>query len=286
VRTVVIGSGPAGLEAAAAAEGEIIVLEAGLLGAGVRTWLDLRAWAGWDAFTGPAGRALTGTTPAGPDRPFGRQILREWLEPLAARLDVRTRQRVLGIARGPRGSAPRSGPFRLAIETLEGDRTFLEADRVIDAGGAGTWRPAGEDGLPLPSENRAASAARLRYGPVSPDDLPAGPVLVVGSHPAARCQLEALAGRELHHAGEEAVRAGFDVIPHRAIERFGRSSEGVTVHADGGRFHAAQVVVLTGTKPALDYTRELAVTWDREQERPDWTGEPGLRMVGARSSGR
>lgn len=291
MRVVVIGAGPVGLEAAARATAdghEVTVYEAGRIGAGVRTWSALRAWDPWSAWVGPAGVALLGAPPAPDAHPTGREIVGGWLEPLAARLDVRALERVVGIARGGRGVAERPARFRIVVENVGGERTFDEADRVLDAGGAGTWGSAGPDGLPLPSENRAASAGRLRYGPVDPDDLPPGPILVIGDDPAVGPQIAALlaAGREVHHAphhGPPADHPG--CVVHPPVERFGRSVEGITVHTAAGRFHAAQVVALAGRRPDRSWVRELPLAWTPD-EAPDPAREPAWIPLGHRRYGR
>jgi len=277
MRVAVIGAGPSGLEAAAAAlaQGdEVVVYEAGAVGAGVRTWSALapppRPW-----WWGPAGRTLLGRDPAVP-LPTGAQLIADWLAPLAAALPVRTFQRVLGVGRRDR--------FRLVLETPDGERTFDEADHIVDASGAGTWLPAGTDGLALPSENRAASAGRLRYGPVDPDDLPPGPIWVIGGDPLADAQVLALlaAGREVHTAAMCPI-PGASSHPHPS--RFGRSVEGVTVHVGGDRFYAAQVVTLTGQARDRLLLRALRVAHTADDV-VDPSQEPGLTLCGARANNR
>ncbi len=291
MRVVVIGAGPVGLEAAAqasAAGHDVTVYDAGRIGSGVRTWSALRAWDPWSAWVGPAGVALLGGPPDPGAFPTGREIVAGWLEPLAARLDARALERVVGVARGPRSALERPSRFRIVVENVGGERSFDEADLILDAGGAGAWGSAGTDGLPVQSENRAASAGRLRYGPVDPDDLPPGPVLVVGDDAAVGPQIAALvaAGREVHHAPHHGPAMDHPgCMVHPPVERFGRSAEGVTVHTAAGRLHAAQVVALATRRPDPSYVRELALAWTA-QDAPDPTSEPAYVPLGQRARGR
>jgi NADPH-dependent 2,4-dienoyl-CoA reductase/sulfur reductase-like enzyme len=274
MRTLVIGAGPAGLEAATAADlagFPTLVVDAGRIGAGVGTWAANRAWSGWEGIAGPAGRRVLGdpTTAA----PRGRDVVAQWLEPLAARLAVEERTRVLAV-----GLA--AEVFTAVLETADGERRFEAFDQVFDAAGAGPWTPVGRGGLPVPSENRAASAGRLRYGPVDPADLPPGDILVIGDHPAAAVLVEEIAAvRTVHWCGAARHPAGATV--HPPVDRFGRANEGLVVFAGGDRFHVAQAVACTGHQPDLAFVRTLPWSWVDGHLH---VAHPRYHLVGARAA--
>ncbi len=279
MRTLVIGAGPVGLEAATAAGYEgwpTLVVEAGRVGAGIRTWAANRGWSMWDHWAGPAGRRALGDPP--PGRPRGRELIAEWLAPLAARCDVEELTRVIAIGLAGTG-------FQVVLETADGERRFEPFDQVFDAAGPGSWTPVGPGGVPVPSENRAASAGRLRYGPVDPEDLPPGEILVLGDHPAAAVLLAEIAAvRVVHWCGTN-WPTHLDPLPvyrHGPIERFGRSSEGLVVFAGGERFHVAQAVACTGQQRDLSWIRSLPWSCRTPDERLE-IAHPHYHLLGARS---
>src|SRR5436190_23488220 len=102
----IIGGGPIGLAAAVhlLARGESpLVLEAGdAVGASIREWGHVRLFSPWKYLVDPACKRLLAPTgwvaPDGDDLPTGRQLVEQYLEPLAATpalaAAVRTRHRV------------------------------------------------------------------------------------------------------------------------------------------------------------------------------------------------
>ncbi|MFD3756384.1 NAD(P)-binding domain-containing protein [Streptomyces sp. NPDC058622] len=173
---VVIGSGPAGLAAAAHLTGrgiEPLVLEAGpAAGAAVREWGHVRLFSTWSEVVDPAAEKLlapTGwTAPDGAAYPSGADWANLYLQPLADVLGdkVRYGATVTGVSRQGRDrivDADREQqPFTVRIVNADGSEERILARAVIDA--SGTWStpgPIGGDGLPALGEHAAAD--RISY---------------------------------------------------------------------------------------------------------------------------
>ena len=208
----VIGAGPVGLAAAAhlVSRGiEPLVLESGpSVGAALLDWGHVRVFSPWRYNIDPvAGQLLedAGWLPPQPDAlPTGREIVRDYLAPLAALPQIAAHlslgAKVTAISRLGHDKMSSHGrdaaPFVLHIADGSGKRRVL-ARAVIDA--SGTWtkpNPIGIDGLPVPGE-RAANDL-IAYG--IPDVLGTSRhtyagrrVLVVGSgHSAINAALDLL----------------------------------------------------------------------------------------------
>ena len=174
---VVIGAGPVGLAAAAnlrAYDVPVLVLEAGdQVGAAVRAWGHVRTFTPWDLLVDPAADKLlapTGWNRPTTDRlPTGAEIVRDYLEPLAAALGpvVVTGARVLGVSRAglDKARTPDRGtrPFVVRVQGVgTGEVTDLTARAVVDASGTWTRRnPLGRSGLPALGEAEAVTAGRV-----------------------------------------------------------------------------------------------------------------------------
>jgi hypothetical protein len=197
---VVIGAGPVGLAAAAhlISKGETpLILEAGeSVGASVRKWGHVRIFSPWRYNVDTASAALLEAAgwvrPDGASHPTGRELVEQYLEPLAAlpaiRPHLRVRTRVVGVSRVGLDRTKTSGrsdvPFLVRVDT-DGVPSELKARAVIDA--SGTYEspnPLGATGLPAIGE--AGLSDRIFYG--IPDVLAAHRgryarrrVLVVGS---------------------------------------------------------------------------------------------------------
>ncbi|MFD3682191.1 FAD-dependent oxidoreductase [Streptomyces sp. NPDC058613] len=173
---VVIGSGPAGLAAAAHLTGrgiEPLVLEAGpAAGAAVREWGHVRLFSTWSEVVDPAAEKLlapTGwTAPDGAAYPSGADWANLYLQPLADVLGdkVRYGATVTGVSRQGRDrivDADREQqPFTVRIVNADGSEERILTRAVIDA--SGTWStpsPIGGDGLPALGEHAAAD--RISY---------------------------------------------------------------------------------------------------------------------------
>jgi thioredoxin reductase len=175
----VIGAGPVGLAAAAhlLARGETpLVLEAGdAVGASIRRWSHVRFFSPWKYTVDAASVALlarTGwTLPDPEDAPTGGDIVKGYIEPLAALPEIashiRLGARVTAIARRGHDKMKTPGrqdaPFVLRIQYPDGSEEQVFARAVIDA--SGTWRmpnPLGADGLPALGE--VAAAEQIVYG--------------------------------------------------------------------------------------------------------------------------
>ena len=175
----VIGAGPVGLAAAAhfVHRGEVpIVLEAGAqIGAAVRRWAHVRVFSPWRYNVDPTAATMltkAGWTMPDPEHlPTGRELVEEYLEPLAALAEIqpslRLGTRVLGVSRRGvdklRTDGREAAPFVLRVLTSAGEEQEIVARAVIDASGtSGSPNPLGADGTVPPGE--PAVRDRLFYG--------------------------------------------------------------------------------------------------------------------------
>jgi cation diffusion facilitator CzcD-associated flavoprotein CzcO len=197
----VIGAGPIGLAAAAhlvSRDETPMVLEAGATaGSSVLSWGHVQMFSPWpynvDAIAAGMLEAAGWTPPPADIYPTGRELVEQYLMPLAGlpqiRPHLRLGTRVVSVARQGFDKLKTDGrenaPFVLRVLTADGDEAELLAKAVIDA--SGTYpspNPLGASGLPAIGER--ALADRIFYG--IPDVLGADRaryagrrVLVVGS---------------------------------------------------------------------------------------------------------
>lgn len=173
----IIGAGPQGLAAAAHAleRGlDPVVLEAGPRpAAAVAEWGHVRLFSPWTELVDPSSARLlepTGWRAPTNGFPTGDEWIREYLEPLAARLaeHIRYDAEVIGVGRKGRDLTVDAGrdeqPFVVHVRRAGGVEERIEARTVVDA--SGTWRspgPAGGDGLPALGESAAARAGLLSH---------------------------------------------------------------------------------------------------------------------------
>ena len=197
---VIIGAGPVGLAAAAhvlSRDLTPLVLEAGpSAGAAMRRWGHVRMFSPWkyniDATAAAILERQGWVRPDGETYPTGRELVEQYLEPLASTRalapHVRYDSRVISVARHEhdlmKNGARESAPFLVRVDGTAGEHDVL-ARAVIDASGT-TARPGvlGASGLQAIGERHAAD--RIAYG--IPDILGAQRsryqgrrVLVVGS---------------------------------------------------------------------------------------------------------
>jgi thioredoxin reductase len=201
---VVIGAGPVGLAAAAhvlARNLEPLVLERGSqVGASMAAWGHVRLFSPWRYAVDKAAVALLQaegwTTPDPESYPTGADLVRAYLQPLAATPEMRSRIRleteVIAVTRDGFDKMKTPGrelaPFVVSVRDAkgrEGRQTTILARAVIDA--SGTWthpNPLGGSGRYAAGERELAN--RIAYG--IPDVLGAARpryagkrVLVVGS---------------------------------------------------------------------------------------------------------
>jgi thioredoxin reductase len=207
---VIIGAGPVGLAAAAHAIArglEPLVLEAGATaGAGIRRWGHVRMFSPWRYNVDAASAALLErsgwTRPDGEAFPTGRELVEQYLQPLAALPELRARvrfdTRVSAVSRehhdlmkdGQRSAAA----FIVRALVPDGEHDIL-AQAVIDASGTiDTPGVLGASGLPAVGERAAADV--ITYGipdvlGVSRERYRGRRVLVVGSgHSALNALLD------------------------------------------------------------------------------------------------
>ncbi|HEX6086550.1 MAG TPA: FAD-dependent oxidoreductase [Thermoanaerobaculia bacterium] len=175
----VIGGGPVGLAAAAhLLERGLrpVVFEAGpRVGHAMRDWGHVRMFSPWRYVVDHASRRMLSedgwVMPDEGALPTGRELVEQYLEPLAAlpsiAAAVRVGTRVAAVSRQfvDKVKTPEREAMPFLVRTIDADGVEhdLLARAVIDA--SGTWfhaNPMGANGLPARGE--AANAARIRYG--------------------------------------------------------------------------------------------------------------------------
>jgi thioredoxin reductase len=219
---VIIGAGPVGLAAAVhlLSRGLTpLVLEAGpAVGAGIRTWGHVRMFSPWEYNLDAPSAALLAshgwTAPDPTHFPTGRELLQQYLEPLAALPELAPRirygARVVAVTKPQRDRMKDAGreatPYLVRYEQ-DGQEHEVLAQAVVDASGTiGRPNPVGAAGIPALGERAAAD--RIAYG--MPDVRGAGRgryagrrVLVVGSGHSAFNVLADLASLRQETAGGE-----------------------------------------------------------------------------------
>lgn len=315
MRIAVIGAGFVGVEAALAASRaghEVVVFEAGDVGHAALGWGHVTLFTPWRMNTTEAGRALLADPVLGGEScPTGRQIVERYLRPLAARLDVRPRHRVLGIGRstvrkGDMDAAARAAdPFQLHVRGPTG--AFLAtADVVLDC--SGTWSspaPAGIGGLDAPGEPELREAGRIAYGPVPVDALSGRRVALVGEGASAATVLldllrvgaavtwitlreevpsfvspedDPLRGRRALYERARAARRRVAHVAGRRIVGFSHDEDVLIRLDDGETLRTDHVVACTGFRPDLALHRELQV-------HACWASEGPMRLAAALGGG-
>ncbi len=168
----IIGAGPVGLAAAAhfirRGAKPIIFESGGAVGHAVRQWHHVRMFSPWRYNIDTAARALldqAGWKEPDPEHhPTGGEVLRDYLEPLAALPAIRDalvlNARVVAVGRRGfdkvRSAGRDDAPFLITVAHSDGRQTTTEARAVLDA--SGTFfapNPAGAGGLPATGETGA-----------------------------------------------------------------------------------------------------------------------------------
>jgi thioredoxin reductase len=175
----VIGAGPVGLAAAAhlVEQGETpLVLEAGAtVGASILTWGHVQLFSPWRYVVDAAAERLLSSAgwqaPTPDDYPTGRELVAQYLAPLAALPAIaphlRLGHRVHAVARYGFDKMKTTGreqaPFVIEVETADGRSEHLLVKAVIDASGTYTQpNPLGANGRPAIDEQ--ALADQIFYG--------------------------------------------------------------------------------------------------------------------------
>lgn len=216
-RVAVLGAGPVGLDAALAcvdAGLTVTVYEAGdTVGAHVRAWRHVQLFSPWAMNISSRMRAhLAPHRTTRDECPTGAELDAQVLQPLARSRAlherIELRQRVIAIARDGllkhediAGAARAAAPFRLLLDTPDGEQETF-ADVVMDCTGTyGTANALGDGGIPAPGE-RALSHRIIRTLPhVGEPHAWSGTVLLVGAGKSAQTaarQLAALPDTRLH----------------------------------------------------------------------------------------
>jgi cation diffusion facilitator CzcD-associated flavoprotein CzcO len=296
---LVLGAGPVGLEAALAASEaglDYLLLEAGeRVGANVRAWGHVRLFSPWDLNASPRMRAALARAgvalPSGALCPTGHELARHLLEPLARLPGVAPRLR-LGhrvVAVGKAGlhkateiatPARAAAPFRVLVETPEGEQVLF-ARAVLDCSGSyelPLWL--GDGGVPAPGERALGSriVRRLPDFEADPDWWGGRAVLLVGSgHSAqtAAVALAALADRATE-AGSRAPRVTW-ALRRDQPEIAARVDDPLPERA---ALHGRAFELIAGRHPAVAARRGATV--DALRELP---GAPGRIRVRLRAGG-
>lgn len=306
----VIGAGPVGLEAAlgVAIRGfDVTVLEKDHVGASLRRWGSTRLFSPFAMNVSERVRAALGASRPKDDALLtGPEMADQVLEPLARTPALAGRVRVghkvvaIGRARTIRRDLPghpmrAERPFRLLVETAEGEQ-ILEADAVLDASGVyGQPAALGAGGIPAPGE-RVLNGQIIRHLGTLESALPrlAGrDVLLVGHGHSAANALALLAATEPRCRVTWAVRspnrrpcvevAGDPLVERQrvtaaandlaaeppsllkverraAVESLRLQDGRLAVALGGGRGGVFDAVVgLTGYRPDLSFLGELAI---------------------------
>lgn len=180
-RLAILGAGPIGLEAAAAAvenSWPFTVYEAAPeVAAHVRAWGHVRLFTPWDLNASPRTRRMLADAgapvPEGEACPSGRELVDRVLEPLAALPSIadnlRRDARVVAVSREGLLKSDAIGdpdtrrrhPFRLLVEAADGEESVEHADVVLDCTGSyGNPNTLGDGGIPAPGERRLGERIR------------------------------------------------------------------------------------------------------------------------------
>lgn len=223
----IIGAGPVGLEAAAAALElgfDVHVFERGDVGMHPTAWGHVRMFTPWSLNVGPASERLLKangwSAPPADECPTGQELADLLLAPLAAtealRGRVHTHAQVVQVSRRALLRHERIGdparaeePFRLLVRDAGGRESVLHAFALLDASGTfGTSAWAGSGGVPARGELYLAPQMSYR-----PDDVTglrrerhAGKrTMVVGAGASAATTVTALAQLAAEVPGTTAV---------------------------------------------------------------------------------
>jgi thioredoxin reductase len=181
----IVGAGPVGLEAAAAALElgfDVHVFERGEVGSHLRGWGHVRMFTPWSMNVGPATARLLKangwTAPPADECPTGDEFADRVLLPLVATPElkgrVHTHEQVVQVARRSTLQSERIGdparadePFRMLVRNAGGHESLIHAFSLLDATGTfGTPAWAGTGGIPGRGEQYLAPQMSYR-----PDDV-------------------------------------------------------------------------------------------------------------------
>jgi thioredoxin reductase len=304
---VIIGAGPVGLAAAAhvlARHLTPVVFEAGAsVGAGIRRWGHVRMFSPWRFNVDPSAAAILERQgwiqPEAGGYPTGRELVEQYLEPLAGTPElsphVRVESRVVAVSRQDhdlmKDGGRETAPYVVRVSGPDGEYDVL-ARAVIDASGT-IEHPGVLGSSGLSARGERAAADRIFYG--IPDVLGADRqryagrrVLVVGSgHSAlnALLDLAQLADEDGNTHITWAVRRPslgslLGGARHDQLEARGRLGKRVGALLDAGRLEfvtgflidavttsADGVVVSAGARRLAAVDEVIAATGFR----PDWS---------------
>ena len=322
-RLVVIGAGPAGLAAAMGGVRrglEVTVLERDEVGSSFRRWGPTRFFSPLSMNLPPgAMEILADRLPENDALLTGPEFVDTVLVPLASSEALQGRvlsqHRVVALGRAGLTRLDFAGhpiraerPFRLLVETPEGERTF-EADAVVDASGTyGQPTAAGSGGIPATGERELAGRIIRDLGALHArrQELAGRRILLVGHGHSAAHAIAELADLADQATGTQVVWAtrslnlrpctevANDPLPERqnvvaranqlamrppgwlamernaSVEAFNMESENaLRARLSGGRAVSVdEIVALTGYRPDLSFLSELAISIDPATEGP------------------
>ena len=174
-RMVIIGAGPVGLETAlrgVRAGFDVTVLEQGQVGQAIQNWGHVQFFTPFSMNSSSAGREAASTVATLPDHDAilsGAEYCRQYLAPLLQCDEligrVRERHKLLAVSRMTLGKTDEIGkavrarqPFRMLVESTEGQGVCF-AEILIDCTGfTGKHRWMGAGGIPCPGESQLLSS--------------------------------------------------------------------------------------------------------------------------------
>jgi len=271
----IVGAGPVGLEAAAAAldQGlDVHVFERGEVGAHPLAWGHVALFTPWRMNLGRHARARLEAAgwqaPDPEDCPTGLEYVERYLEPLAALPElkprVHTHAQVVHISRqgALKGDsigqeARREHPFRLLVRDAGGRESFLHAFALIDASGVyGQPNWAGDGGIPARSELYLAPQLAYRLEDVrgtARGRYAGRRTLVIGAGASAATTVTALAQLAAEAPGTQVVWA-----TRAPAARVLPEIEGDPL-AERRRLYATARALARGGDPAVTHVGEAVV---------------------------
>lgn len=315
-RLAILGAGPIGLEAAAATveHGWPFTLyeAASEVAAHVRSWGHVRLFTPWDLNASTRTRRMladAGTTmPEGEACPSGAELVDRVLEPLAALPSIadrlRRNARVVAVSREGLLKSDAIGdpdtrrrhPFRLLVETADGEEIVEHADVVLDCTGSyGNPNTLGDGGIPAPGERGLERRIRRTLPDLEAEAeaWAGGTTLLVGGGHSAQTAAHDFAAFAERHPGTYLLwavrsraprwgRVAEDPLPERAAlaDRSEALADGASPAVDVLRGRIVEALTPAGERVAVTMRNGSAapetVEVDRILSLTGYVGDPTL----------